>query len=94
MKAFNIATDFIYKRLVAVVYGPYEHSDPHAGVASDYGYVLYAPEKVLYNNAPFHTDEELLELLSGPTLLKKLLDKQGVVVQMFKMDTKYVERVG
>jgi len=86
MKAFNVAISSIIKRPIAVVYGSYN--------PSTHGYVEYVPETVYYNGvSQDHTDKDLLDILSGPTRPKKLLDKQGVIVQMFEMNPDYVERL-
>ncbi len=86
MKAFRVVVDG--GQPVAVVFGPWV---PKIGVKD---FIYYKVEKVCYNSRPeTFSEQDLDELLSGNTQKRHMLDKQGVVNQLFKPDYKYTSEL-
>lgn len=83
MKAFRVAIDYNRTHVVSIISGTYEPISPFN--------VRYFPDKVLYNNHSVFSDQDVLDIFtSNKVPIIKMLDKQDVIIQMFKMSPKRV----
>lgn len=83
MKRFRVAINHKRTHVVSIISGTYEPISPFN--------VRYFPDKVLYNNHPVFSDQDVLDIFtSNKVPIIKMLDKQDVITQMFKMSPKRV----